>query len=285
MIKITKFLYVNWLVIPLILVSYFSGAIHTLLISYCVVAVHEICHLLGAVFLKVRIKSIIIMPFGMTLRLSDSLIKSPAKEALIAFLGPASNVFMAVLCALYCLCRHEILPMQAFFISVNAVIFALNLLPAMPLDGGRILRAILVEKIGFIGAVSVMKKLTHIICALVFILGFFVLILSRMNLSLIIVGAFLLIFVISDRKNNEFIIMKEILYSKDKLKNNETMKTKLLASGEDVSVFTLLNKFDYSSFHIIGVLDNEKRIKKFITECEIVDAVTKKSSLKRVGDV
>ncbi len=285
MIKITKFLYINWLVIPLIAVSFFTGTIHSLIISYCIVAIHELCHLISAVFLKVRVKSVIVMPFGMTLRLSDSVIKSPAKEAIISACGPLSNIFMAFLCVLYCFLKGEISPPSAFFITVNAVICALNLLPAMPLDGGRILRAVLIEKIGFIGAVSVMKKLTRIFCFIIFAVGIFVLIISRMNLSLIMVGAFLLIFVISDRKNNEYIIMKEILYLKDKLKSNEFMKTKFLASGEEVSAVKLLNKFDYSSFHIIGVVDKNKRLKKFITECEVVDAVSTNKASKTVGEI
>lgn len=285
MIKITKNFYVNWLVIPLVLVSFASGALNSLIISYCVVLVHEICHSLAAVFLNVRIKSVIIMPFGMTLRLSDSVIKSPAKEIIIAVCGPLSNVVMALGGISYAIYKGGISPHCAFFIIVNAVICFLNLLPAMPLDGGRILRAILVEKTGFIGAVSVMKKLTKVICTIIFAVGIFVLVLSRMNLSLIMVGAFLMIFMISDGKNNEYIIMKEILYSGDKLKSDEMAKAKIILSGEDTPLLSILNKFNYSGFHIIGVVDKNKKIKKFLTECEVVDAVTKNGSMKKAGEI
>ena len=58
MIKITRFFYINLLVIPLFVLAYFVGALQTLLMAYAVVTVHELFHLFAALLLKVRVGSI-----------------------------------------------------------------------------------------------------------------------------------------------------------------------------------------------------------------------------------
>ena len=75
MIKITRFFYIHWLVFPLLLLARFTGGLHTTLAAYAVVFVHEIFHLLAAFFVRERIGSVIIMPFGMTLRLSADIVR------------------------------------------------------------------------------------------------------------------------------------------------------------------------------------------------------------------
>ncbi len=284
MIKITKFFYINWLVFPLFLGAYFAGAINALVLSYCVVAVHELFHLFASVILNVRVKSIIMMPFGMTLRLEQSIIKNPLKEMIIAFCGPLSNMIMA-LSGVFCYAVYGSSYGLLFFITINVLIGILNLLPAMPLDGGRIVRAFLVEKIGFLGAVSITKKLTRIVAVLISLAGLFVLYISKMNISLVMIGSFILLSMISDGKNNEYIIMKDILYSGNKIKKSSIMKTKLIAAGREVRLGELVKRFDYSSFHLIGVIDEKNQVSKVLTECEVVDMVVKNSSTSTVSEI
>lgn len=285
MIKITRFFYINLLVIPLFIGAYFAGVLNTLVLSYCVVAVHELFHLFAAIFLKVRVKSIIMMPFGMTLRLESNIIKSPAKEAIIAFCGPFSNALMALGGIILYLMRGTIGISQTFFIILNIVIGALNLLPALPLDGGRILRAILTDKIGFLGAVEITGKITRFCAIIVFLTGTVIFCLSGVNISLITVGAFILLSMISDGKNNEYIIMKEVLYANGKIKKGEIMRTKLVIADKDATLGELIKRFDYSSFHLIGVIDEKKRVKKLVTECEVVDLVVKKSTASTADEL
>ena len=116
MIKIKRFFYFHLLCIPLFLISYFTQNIHGLLLSYSIVTVHEFFHLFAALILSVRVKSIIMMPFGMTLRLSSSVIKSPAKEAVIAASGPFANLLMIALATVYYLYKGSMGLNLLFFI-------------------------------------------------------------------------------------------------------------------------------------------------------------------------
>ena len=284
MIKITRFFYINWLVFPLFICAYFTHSLKNLAISYCVVLVHELFHLWASLLLNVRVKSIIMMPFGMTMRLASNVIKSPAKECVIAISGPVSNIIMAFLGFLYMSVAKKT-PSALFFTALNVIIGFLNLLPAMPLDGGRILRSVLTQKIGFLGAVSVTKKITRAISIILCVSGTLILLVTKINPSLILVGSFILLSMISDSKNNEYIIMKDILYSKDKIKDNDILRSKLLCVGKGVTLGELIKKFDYSSFHLIGVINEEKKVAKIFSECEIVDAVTKKSTASTLSEI
>ena len=97
MIKITRLFMINLACVPLFLVAYFTKSLHTLLFAYCTATVHELFHLFAALILSIKIKSIIIMPFGITLRLSDAQIKSPIKEIALALAGPFANLVMIAL--------------------------------------------------------------------------------------------------------------------------------------------------------------------------------------------
>lgn len=285
MIKITRFFYIHPLVFPLFLAAYFFGGIYTLTISYCVVTVHELFHLFAAYLVGIKVKSIIIMPFGMTLRLPNSIIKSPSKEVFTAAAGPFSNFLMACFGAfLYGVCGVKNIN-NCFFIAINIIIMLLNLMPALPLDGGRILRAVLVRKIGFIRAAALTKRLTGICAVAIIFFGIFVFIVSKMNMSLILVGSFVLFSLVSDTKNNEYIIMKDILCAKNKLGTEKKVKAKLIAAEESVIAGELIKNFDYSGFCLISVLDENMRVKNLVSEAEVIDAVVKKNTLIKLKEI
>ena len=101
MIPITRYFYIHILIIPLIVLSFLTGSQMTFFISFGVVLIHELCHLLTAICLGVKVYSIIVMPFGMTVRLDSSVIKTPKKEVLIALAGPLSNGIMLLVAVLF----------------------------------------------------------------------------------------------------------------------------------------------------------------------------------------
>jgi Zn-dependent protease len=122
------------------------------------VLLHELGHCLMALQYGVRVKDITLLPIGGVARLENATLR-PGHEALIALAGPLVNV--AILVALFPLMLllgvltgnsslvdyvnyiDDVAPggflVYLFFINVMLVVF--NLLPAFPMDGGRVLRA------------------------------------------------------------------------------------------------------------------------------------------------
>lgn len=128
----------------------------------CVV-LHEFGHALTARKFGVQTRDIILSPIGGIARL-DRLPEKPYQEFLVAAAGPAVNVVIALLLSPYLffsaegkgfwqtiISGSEIqagLPFLGGLIFLNIILAAFNLLPAFPMDGGRILRALLSIKLG-----------------------------------------------------------------------------------------------------------------------------------------
>lgn len=127
----------------------------------CVI-LHEYGHALTAARYGIPTRDIFILPIGGLARL-EYLPHSPTKEIVIAIAGPLVNLVIASLLALYLYFSGEvwnwgslqsvqgIMSLHGLIFGlflVNATLFVFNLVPAFPMDGGRILRATLSYKLG-----------------------------------------------------------------------------------------------------------------------------------------
>ncbi|HLJ88023.1 MAG TPA: site-2 protease family protein [Candidatus Angelobacter sp.] len=155
-------------------------------IIFASVLVHEFGHVVAAGRLGVNIRGVMLLPIG-GMAVADphehfESGKNAVKETRISFAGPAVSAALALfsgamllqyqpLSALWVkpfLTTHD-LPRSFFW--VNVFLFALNLLPAFPLDGGRVLRAWLARRIEFQKATRQAVTIGHIFAALFMLVG------------------------------------------------------------------------------------------------------------------
>ena len=110
------------------------------------VLLHELGHGLVARRLGVRVVDITFWPLGGMARMA-AMPEEPRVEALVAVAGPAVNLLLAGLgmglgaVALFAEASPAIVSGLQWFIVMNVLLGGLNLLPAFPMDGGRVLRA------------------------------------------------------------------------------------------------------------------------------------------------
>ena len=173
-----------------------------LLILFASVLIHELGHAFTANVLNVRANDIVLSPIGGLARL-ESMERFPRKEIKIALAGPLANLIVSVclFVYLYFIMKpgQDFDPFAAFsFLSlpavlyfalfINLMLFALNLIPAFPMDGGRILRALLSLKYGPLKATRIAS-----VSGRVFAVVFLVLALFYRNYALIIISLFIYI--------------------------------------------------------------------------------------------
>ena len=279
MIKIGR-VYINLFIIPLLFVSYITNSLTELAAAYITATLHELAHLALALRYKVEISGFVIMPFGVCIRLKDNQIDNPIHECIICAAGPVSNFILIVLGFLlrnYLGGRAELLD---FFICSNASIFLINTIPVVPLDGGRILRAALTSKYGFVRASKTAHIISQFNIALIGLFGIYVLYITHFNVSVMLLCAFLIFNMSSEKRNNELTIMRQLVYSKRKLARREIMPVRELAVMKGVPVRRLLKSFSYDRYYIVNVMNSKMEIETTLTETQIVDSLgyTKKDS-------
>lgn len=280
MIRITKFFYIHILLVPMIILSYYLGNVPVFMTAFGVVLIHELFHLFAAIILGVGVKSIVILPFGMTLRLSGDVIRNPKKEIIIAAAGPIANVLMLIF-SRFAVSSERVLLFQV----VNWSLLLLNLFPVAPLDGGRILRALVIKNSGLMGAAGILRKISKIFITIVLFLGVCVAVLTRGNPSLMIIGAFLIFSATEEKRNTDILVMHSLIGEKEMFKNKNLIPTKNLCISFDAPAKAVIKKLNFSTFYIIHILDKHRKIIKTATESDFIRAVKSKGFSVKSGEI
>lgn len=118
------------------------------------VLVHELGHSVVARRLGVAVPEIELHFFGGAAKLA-SLPRSPRDEALIALAGPAVSLAIAAVAAVGGWLTADGLGLLSLLTTVNLMLGLFNLLPALPMDGGRVLRAVLTPRFGMLRATRI----------------------------------------------------------------------------------------------------------------------------------
>lgn len=148
------------------------------------VLLHEFGHALTARRYGIRTRRIVLWPMGGVAQLEENP-RTPKQELVIALAGPAVN--FAIAAALWVVVNLVGLPAYGLLASLtlaNLTLGAFNLVPAFPMDGGRVLRAFLATRIGGRRATEIAVKIGKAAAAAFMVAGLFG------NTVLMLVGAF-----------------------------------------------------------------------------------------------
>jgi Zn-dependent protease len=135
-----------------------AGPVYGLVVTIAVftlVLLHELGHSLAAMWYGIPVRDITLLPIGGVARL-ERMPDKPIQELVVALAGPAVNVILAALLlpvvvalaavqsnpfSLRLLIEPGLTGLLTFLFGVNVMLVLFNMLPAFPLDGGRVFRA------------------------------------------------------------------------------------------------------------------------------------------------
>lgn len=143
----------------------FGGLAGVLLVSlvFASVVLHELGHALVARQLGVQVSGIELGFFGGAAKMVQ-LPRTANHELAIAAAGPAVSLALGGLGLGLASVTH--LGLFAWLGYTNLVLAGFNLIPALPMDGGRILRALLTRKMDFVRATDVSVKVARVVAVL-----------------------------------------------------------------------------------------------------------------------
>ena len=203
-------LHISFLLLIIIIFALAFLRVFTLYIAFLIillfvtVVVHEFSHSYVAKKYGVPVERIILLPIGGVSAMGE-IPKDPGQELKIAVAGPLTNVIIAFFCLIGLFITGGIgsLSVSSFFISntptadinlflsnflgINLVLGIFNLLPAFPMDGGRVLRAYLARKMNYVKATKTAATVGKQFAILMAIFGIF------FNFILILIAIFIYI--------------------------------------------------------------------------------------------
>ena len=166
-IHVTFFLLLAWIAYTAYQDAGTAAAVSDTLFFACFffcILLHEFGHIRMARRFGVRTPDVILLPIGGVARL-ERIPEEPRQELLIALAGPAVTLAIILVLAILVLASGQAMvlrdplageaPFVVRLLVSNLLVLVFNLVPAFPLDGGRVLRALLARKLGLVRATRI----------------------------------------------------------------------------------------------------------------------------------
>lgn len=282
-------LQIDLLIIPVFLAAIIGKFFVAYSMTLGFIICHELGHIAAGVMCGAGLSSFRLLPVGVNAAIDDFLC-SKSQKILIYISGPLVNVVFAII--IYCVHRWKtpagglvnVNIMLAITINLWLAIF--NLIPIPPLDGGRITIELLADKMGLFRANRLMNIFSLFFSIVIICIGMVVLIKSRYNGSLVLIGVYIIFLLKKNKKEAAILNMKNFILKRSAIIRKGIFPVREIAVIEDVKILDLVKKMDYSNvFHIVKVLDNDLNVIASITEQDILNSLMKGVSDITVGEM
>ena len=157
------------------------GMVSIVFIFLCVV-LHEIGHSLMAIHYGINVKDIVLLPIGGVSRMEE-IPEDPKKEISISVVGPLVSFGLAFIFFLIAKVTNQNIDIRnlslfsgnlvANLFWINLILGLFNLVPAFPMDGGRVLRGILGTVMDSLKATKIAVSVGQVFAILLFFFGIF----------------------------------------------------------------------------------------------------------------
>ncbi len=285
-IHVTFFLLLAWLGMLYYKAGGMPAAVEAILficLVFLCVLLHEFGHALAARRYGIRTPDITMLPIGGVARL-ERMPEKPSQELVVAVAGPLVNVAIAVVLLLvFGLSGHPFdltaiestgTSLTQKLIMVNLWLVAFNMLPAFPMDGGRVLRALLAMRLPYARATQIAANVGQIMA---FGFGFWGL--TQGPIMLVLIAVFVFFGAQSEAAHAE---MKSAASG---LRVHAGMITQFQTLPLNADLNTAIEALLRSSQHDFPVLGAEGEVRGLLTRDDLLVALRKTGSGTPVREV
>jgi len=256
------------------LASAVTGYFAELLTLFIIVLVHELGHVVAAKGFGWTIREVKLLPFGGVAEVEEAGGISAKEDAIVAIAGPLQNVWMGALA--WGLGAAGIWDEAwAHYVSgANLMIALFNLLPIYPLDGGKLLQALLSYMMNYYRMLVWSARLSLVFSVLMLAAAFLPLLGGKgIQLNLLIVGSFLFLSNWTYHRNIPYLFYRFLTHRSNAVSGaSDSGKpvSPIIVSGTQ-SILSVARLFSRERYHLVYVMDPASSGLLVLTEGRIVE--------------
>ncbi len=276
---------ISYIIFFILVFSMFFNYFAKVIILILVVLAHELAHCFVCIYYGIKVSEVKLFIFGGVARLMGEMESNSIQEVFIALAGPALNFILVTvtvfIVTIFNIVMHETIQ---FFIAVNLGIGLFNLIPILPLDGGRILRGIIGYYAGIKKATYTVVEFGYIICILLFGIGIYLsLVYNKEYIFLSMVAIYIFISNLKEKQRVDFFFIRNLVFKKKSLFYEGTMEAKYIIAMEFIDIKKIFDELTLEKYYIITVIDTKGKVIGSLSESEVIDAIIKYENTITLG--
>lgn len=263
---------VNVLFFFLLVLYAIAGLLIEALVIFAAVLLHELWHVIVALGNGFDIDEVELLPFGGVARLRGLIEVNPAAEFRVSAAGPLASLTIAAMTLSLFGLLGRLGPYAQLFTLSNLAVGLFNLLPVIPLDGGRMMRAALVLRHGFVTGSRCSARVSGFLLAaasVVVVAGILAGLVSAVSLLLIV---FLVLAWRRERSNGAYVLFRYLIRRESEILSDRIMAVQQLVATKDVTIREVLRFITPQRYHMIVVLDANLETLGTIGEKQLLDS-------------
>ena len=266
----------RWRIHPLfaviLAVAIWAGYGRETLLFLAVLGIHELAHLVAARAFGLQLVEFELMPYGGMARIAGLEQVEPAKEAIVALAGPLCNLAVLAVSLLLASLLHLQGAGYSLWLSAHATLAVVNLIPALPLDGGRIVRGALAARYGHDLAKSILLRCGRICACLLIAAGILAALLGFAAWTLPFIGVFLWLRT-RDEDHSAFRAMRDLWEKNERFITQGGMEVRQIVVPGSLTVNRLRRRLRPDHYHLILVADDSLHVEGSIYEEDVLEAL------------
>ncbi|MFA5676312.1 MAG: site-2 protease family protein [Christensenellales bacterium] len=274
---------INLLMIPAVLALVLLGMGDIVLCYIPALFLHEWAHVITAAAFGMTITQMELFPFGCAARMQCFAV-SRSKELIVAAAGPAAN--MAAASAVYFINKYGFaISIADKLIAANLALAAVNMLPALPLDGGRIARSLFASFLGYKRATRLTAAAGIFFSAVMLAVGIVAAASGAFNPTIFIMAFFLCLAAIKELKTAPYTLIRDFSGKRTSIEKRKTLNINRFAAMQSQTLNEIMREFEAGKYNIVTVLDKNLGVARDLSEQQILYGMMQYGSQVTLGSL
>lgn len=257
----------NLLTVPVIALFLLTGTAQSFLVTLLALCLHEYCHVCAARARGIDTLCIELMPCGFSARFSE--VRGLSDTFFICLAGVLFSIVSGVCVLGLCSFLGFNSLVLRSFCYISIVYGAINILPVMPLDGGRMLKSVLSLRMYERDADRLMLIISSAVSCAFCGVSIWGLVRGYLNYSALILSALMFAGTLSQLKRRQN-TAKNALYLTSCAGSGRHMPVSMHAFGENADISDVKAELDGGKYNVIRVIDKSLATVRILDESDIL---------------